>query len=150
MVTFAGLVYYRWLESCCLSSSKTNDAILRRFTRDIRESNEMHSFHGEMDGVAVSSVCEFIEAWSTSTTPPYFNITLYGCCYLWRIAFKKECQRRNLADECNEFESAINKAAHIKVVFIQDAELFRMWPIFDIPAREMKSTICYARFYRDF
>uniref|UniRef100_A0A0K0D3F7 Uncharacterized protein n=1 Tax=Angiostrongylus cantonensis TaxID=6313 RepID=A0A0K0D3F7_ANGCA len=99
---------------------------------------------------ALSDRISSFQAWSTSTTPPYFNITLYGCCYLWRIAFKKECQRRNLADECNEFESAIINAAHIKVVFIQDAELFRMWPIFDLPARETKSTTCYARFYRDF
>ncbi|KAJ1366621.1 hypothetical protein KIN20_027315 [Parelaphostrongylus tenuis] len=144
-----GSMHYRWLQSCCLSPFKTNDAILRRFAKDIRESNGKRFFHGEMDGVTVSSVCEFIEAWSKSAAPPYFNITLYGCCYHWRTAFEKECQRSNFAGDCNEFESTIIKTAHIKVVFIQDAELFRMWPIFDIPARQTESTICYARFYRD-
>ncbi|KAK6759897.1 hypothetical protein RB195_021453 [Necator americanus] len=143
------LTHYRWLDCGTASVSNTNDAVLKRFTIDIKECATMKSFHGEMDCTTVSTVCDFIEAWSISVTAPYFNITLSGCDKTWRSSFNEECSRRNISNVCMEFASNALKSAHIKVVFVEEAQLCRMWPIFDLPARNAPG-ICYSRYYRDF
>ncbi|KAL6724371.1 hypothetical protein Aduo_019266 [Ancylostoma duodenale] len=144
-----GLIHYRWLDSRSTSVDRTNDAVLRRYTRDVRECTEKRSFLGEMDCATASTVCDFIQAWSASVTAPYFNITLGGCDEEWRSSFNDECARRNIYNICMEFASNVIATAHIKVVFVKEAQLCRMWPIFDIPARNAPG-ICYSRFYRDF
>ncbi|CAJ0608816.1 unnamed protein product [Cylicocyclus nassatus] len=143
------LNHYRLLDSRSAPMNGTNDAVLEIYTHDVCSNSGKKSFHAEMSCATPSKVCDFIQAWTSSAAVPYFNITLSECDEAWRSSFSEECRRRNISNACMEFASTVLKTAHVKVVFVNDAQLCRMWPVFDVPARNGPE-ICYNRYYRDF
>uniref|UniRef100_A0A1I7XDT4 F-box domain-containing protein n=1 Tax=Heterorhabditis bacteriophora TaxID=37862 RepID=A0A1I7XDT4_HETBA len=158
--------HYRWIDSQSCEKDNSNDLVLRKFTSDMRVSESRRSFLAEVNSVTPSTVCEFIEVctfldtvplslstfltWLVVSTASYFNLTLNSCDEVWKDVFLEECRRRNLTHYCLEFTSKSNSHAHIKVNFVEESQMCRIWPIFDVPARSAGSTICYARYFRDF
>jgi hypothetical protein len=128
------------------------NALIAKFAYDMRHKPKINvPFIAEVNIADPSMILSLIQEWVCLPETPYFQIKFTNFSAEWLENFNDICDEQNIQHIFYEFSSKVNRHAHIKIKFHEESNHCMIFPVKDVPARNLVNQyICYARYCRDF
>uniref|UniRef100_A0AC34GPV6 F-box domain-containing protein n=1 Tax=Panagrolaimus sp. ES5 TaxID=591445 RepID=A0AC34GPV6_9BILA len=128
------------------------NAIIAKFAYDMRHKPKINvPFIAEVNIADPALIFSLIQEWVCLPETPYFQIKFTNFNTEWLETFNDICDEQNVRHIFYEFSSKVNRHAHIKIKFHEESNQCMIFPVKDVPARNLVNQyICYARYCRDF